>query len=305
MHKSVLLEESIENLNLSDDAIIVDATLGYAGHSSRILEKVSKGFLYSFDQDINAIEFSQHKLEKINDNFEIINSNFVNIKEELNKRNVNLVNGILFDLGVSSPQLDQSDRGFSFHQDAALDMRMNQNSDLSAYEVVNNYTYNQLVSIFLKYGEEKYSTSIARNIEKERQIKPIETTLELVEIIKKSVPEKYRREKHPARKIFQAIRIEVNDELNVCEKAMRQSLDLLDINGYLCVITFHSLEDKIVKRIFNEVSKIDSSLSKLPIIPEEYLPKFEIIANITPSTEELDENNRARSSRLRVIKRIR
>lgn len=305
MHKSVLLEESIENLNLSDDAIIVDATLGYAGHSSRILEKVSKGFLYSFDQDINAIEFSQHKLEKINDNFEIINSNFVNIKEELNKRNVNLVNGILFDLGVSSPQLDQSDRGFSFHQDAALDMRMNQNSDLSAYEVVNNYTYNQLVSIFLKYGEEKYSTSIARNIEKARQIKPIETTLELVEIIKKSVPEKYRREKHPARKIFQAIRIEVNDELNVCEKAMRQSLDLLDINGYLCVITFHSLEDKIVKRIFNEVSKIDSSLSKLPIIPEEYLPKFEIIANITPSTEELDENNRARSSRLRVIKRIR
>ncbi len=305
MHISVLLEESIKYLNLKENSTIVDCTLGYAGHSSHILKEIKKGFLFAFDQDINAINHSTKVLENIGSNFEIIKSNFVFLKEELNNRNIEKVNGILFDLGVSSPQLDQGDRGFSFHQDAKLDMRMNQDATLSAYEVVNNYTYNELVNIFYKYGEEKYSTSIARNIEKQRAIKPIETTLELVEIIKVSVPEKYRREKHPARKIFQAIRIEVNDELNVCESAMKQALDMLDINGRLCVITFHSLEDKIVKRMFNEVSSVDKTLSKLPVIPEEYLPKFKVVANISPSDTELDENNRARSSRLRVIERIR
>src|SRR5574344_364923 len=253
MHKSVLLEESIKNLNLNDNSIIVDCTLGYGGHSSYILKEIKKGFLFAFDQDIEAINSSHKRLDLIGNNYEIINTNFINIKKELEKR-TNHIDGILFDLGVSSPQLDETDRGFSFHNDAKLDMRMNQNNKLSAYEVINNYSYQQLVDIFYKYGEEKYATSIARNIEKERVNKPIKTTLELVEIIKKSVPEKYKRDHHPARKVFQAIRIEVNDELNVFEVALRDALDIVSVGGRVCVITFHSLEDKICKKIFNEVS---------------------------------------------------
>ena len=305
MHYSVLLEESIKHLNLKENSIIVDCTLGYAGHSSRVLKEIKKGFLFAFDQDDEAIKYSKEKLDKIADNYEIIRSNFVNLKEELNKRNVNEVDGILYDLGVSSPQLDNKERGFSFHADAKLDMRMDTKQKLSAYEVVNSYSYNDLVRIFRVYGEEKFATSIAKNIVTIRENKPIETTLELAEIIRNSVPEKYRREKHPARKVFQAIRIEVNNELNVFENSLNQALDLVKVGGRICVITFHSLEDRICKDIFKRVSSVDPSLKNLPIIPEEYQPKFKLVANTEPSAHELEENNRSRSARLRVIERVR
>lgn len=305
MHYSVLLEESIKHLNLKENSVIVDCTLGYAGHSSRVLKEIKKGFLFAFDQDDEAIKYSKEKLDKIASNYEIIRSNFVNLKEELNKRNINEVDGILYDLGVSSPQLDNKERGFSFHADARLDMRMDTKQKLSAYEVVNNYIYDDLVRIFRVYGEEKFATSIAKNIITTRENKPIETTLELAEIIKNSVPEKYRREKHPARKVFQAIRIEVNNELNVFENSLNQALDLVKVGGRICVITFHSLEDRICKDIFKRVSSVDPSLKNLPIIPEEYQPKFKLVANIEPSAHELEENNRSRSARLRVIERVR
>ena len=305
MHYSVLLEESIKHLNLKENSVIVDCTLGYAGHSSRVLKEIKKGFLFAFDQDDEAIKYSKEKLDKIASNYEIIRSNFVNLKEELNKRNINEVDGILYDLGVSSPQLDNKERGFSFHADARLDMRMDTKQKLSAYEVVNNYSYDDLVRIFRVYGEEKFATSIAKNIITTREDKPIETTLELAEIIKNSVPEKYRREKHPARKVFQAIRIEVNNELNVFENSLNQALDLVKVGGRICVITFHSLEDRICKDIFKRVSSVDPSLKNLPIIPEEYQPKFKLVANIEPSAHELEENNRSRSARLRVIERVR
>jgi len=304
MHISVLLNESIENLNLKEDSIVVDCTLGYAGHSSEILKKIKKGYLYCFDQDNEAISFSDEKLKQIGTNYKIINSNFVNIKEKLFEQNVSKVDGILFDLGVSSPQLDEDYRGFSFHKDAILDMRMDQTRSLCAKDVVNTYSKQDLIRIFKEYGEEKYASGIATKIVEYRKTKQIETTLELVEIIKSGVPTKYSREKHPARKVFQAIRIEVNDELEVFEKALKDSLDLLNVNGRICVITFHSLEDKICKKIFKEVSEIDSNFKNMPIIPDEYLPDFKIIGNIDPSKEELSNNNRSRSAKLRVIERI-
>ena len=300
-HKSVLLNECIENLNLKDDSVIVDCTLGYGGHSSEILKRINKGFLFAFDQDNEAILSSTERLNEIGNNYEIIKSNFVNIKQELNKRNVSKVDGILYDLGVSSPQLDEDDRGFSFHQDARLDMRMNQDSDLDAYKVVNTYSYEDLVNIFYKYGEEKYASSIAKGIIKNR---PINTTLELTEVIKENVPFSYKKDHHPSRKVFQAIRIEVNDELNVFEKSLKDSLDLLNLGGRICVITFHSLEDKICKNVFNSVSKIDDNLKQLPVIPTQYLPKFKVIKTINPSKDELNENSRARSAKLRIIERI-
>ncbi len=302
MHVSVLLKESIDSLNLKEDSIIVDCTLGYAGHSSEILKKIKKGYLYAFDQDGEAIKEAKQKLAKIGNNYKIINSNFVNLKEELNKLNVKEVDGILYDLGVSSPQLDEKERGFSFHQDARLDMRMNQNQELDAYYVVNNYEEKDLIKIFRNYGEEKYASSIAKGIVKNR---PITTTLELAQIIKDNVPFSYKKEKHPARKVFQAIRIEVNDELNVLESSLRQALDLIKVGGRISVITFHSLEDKICKRIFDEVSKLDNNLKKLPVVPLEYQPKYKIIDSITPKEEELINNNRARSAKLRIIERVR
>lgn len=303
-HKSVLLNETIDNLNIKEDGIYVDCTLGYGGHSSQILKRITRGCLFAFDQDGEAIEYSKKILGQINDNYEIINSNFVNIKEELNKRGITKVDGILFDLGVSSPQLDEGDRGFSFHKDAPLDMRMNQNQELSAKEVVNNYSLEDLTRIFYEYGEEKYSKSIATGIVKYRQNKPIETTLELVSIIQDNVPEKYRREHHPARKVFQAIRIEVNDELNVFEKALTDSIDLLNTGGRICVITFHSLEDRICKNIFKKYSEVDKVYKGLPYIPDEYKPKIKLIDKIKPSKEELEDNNRSRSSILRVIEKL-
>ena len=305
MHKSVLLNECLENLNLKEDSIIVDATLGYAGHSSCILKQIPNGYLYAFDQDATARMEANKKLKAISNNYEIIPCNFVHLKNELEKRKISKVNGILFDLGVSSPQLDDGYRGFSFHQDAILDMRMDQSQKLTAQAVVNEYSFEDLTRIFREYGEEKFASSIANKIIKYRESKKIETTLELVEIIKSSVPEKYKREKHPARKVFQAIRIEVNNELAVFEKALTDSLDIIDVKGRICVITFHSLEDRICKKIFKSVSEVDKNLKDMPIIPEEYLPKFKMVKTIEPSEEELNENNRSRSAKLRVIERVR
>ena len=301
MHISVLLKESIDNLNLKENSIVVDATLGRAGHSSEILKKIPNGFLYAFDQDEEAIIESNEKLKNIASNYKIIKSNFVNMKSELEKNNVTKVDAILFDLGVSSPQLDEDYRGFSFHHDAYLDMRMDLNNHLTAHKVVNEYSKEQLIDIFYKYGDEKFAPKIATKIIENR---PINTTLELVEVIKSAVPEKYKREKHPARKIFQAIRIEVNNELEVFDKALRDALELLNINGRICVITFHSLEDKICKNIFKSVTEIDKNLKNMPVIPDEYLPNYRIIKTIEPSKEEIEKNNRSRSAKLRIIERI-
>lgn len=303
-HKSVLLDECIENLNIKEDGIYVDATLGYAGHSSEILKRIPKGHLYGFDQDDFAIEKSNERLMGIASNYTIIRSNFCNMKEELLKLGVEKVDGILFDLGVSSVQIDDANRGFSFHQDAKLDMRMDTKKDFSAYNVINEYDYQDLVRILKDYGEEKYATSIAKNIIKARDNKNIETTFELVEIIKKSMPMKAKRDGHPARRSFQAIRIEVNRELEVLEKALDQALDLLNIGGRLCVISFQSLEDRIVKNKFKASSELLENMKKLPYVPDEYMPKYKIISKgITASCEELENNSRAHSARLRVIEK--
>ena len=306
MHYTVMKKESINGLNLKDDGVYVDATLGYAGDSSEILKRVKKGFLFAFDQDEEAIVSSQSKLEKVGQNFLIIKSNFLYMKEELEKKDVSKVDGILFDLGVSSPQLDEDYRGFSYHKNARLDMRMDRTQDLSAYEVVNEYDEKHLSDIIFRFGEEKYAKSIARNIVKERQNKKIETTFELVDIIKKSMPYKETIKSHPARQTFQAIRIEVNHELDILEEAMRKALSLLKVNGRMVVITFHSLEDRIVKDVFREVTSIPNVVKGLPDIPNEYLPDYKLINNkpIVANEKELIENNRSRSAKLRIIERI-
>lgn len=299
-HISVLLEPTISSLNIKENGIYVDCTLGYAGHSSAILKRLKKGMLYSFDQDEEARSYSENVLKNIGNNFEIIPSNFVNLKEELNKRKVKHVDGIMFDLGVSSPQLDDASRGFSFHEDAKLDMRMDRNNKLSAYEVVNNYSYEDLYKIIRDYGEEKYANKIATAICKRRSVKPINTTLELSEIISNSVPFKYKRLSHPARRTFQAIRIEVNKELSVLPKALNDAIDMLNVGGVISVITFHSLEDKICKQIFKERSKPLDFVKNLPVVPNEFLPELKVLKKIKPSKEELEENKRARSATLRV-----
>ncbi len=306
MHISVLKDELINNLNLKEDSIIVDGTLGYAGDSSIILERIKKGFLFAFDQDSEAIEYSTNVLNKIGTNFTIIKSNFVNLKQELNKRGIEKIDGAIFDLGVSSPQLDNGRRGFSYHEDARLDMRMDKDNPLDAYYVVNNYDLNDLTRIFRDYGEDKFAYQIAKKIVKQREEKPIETTLELVEVIKSAVPEKEKRKKHPAKQIFQAIRIEVNHELDVIKPTLEQALEMLNVGGRVEVITFHSLEDKIVKKYFKEVCSIDDKIKGLPNIPKEYLPDFKLVVNkaIIPTDKELENNNRARSAKLRIIERV-
>lgn len=305
-HISVLLNESISSLNLDEDSIIVDATLGYGGHSSNILDRINKGYLFAFDQDSEAIRHSTSRLNAIGTNFTIIKSNFVYMKRELEKLGVKEVDGILFDLGVSSPQLDETERGFSFHHDAKLDMRMDREQKLSAYEVVNEYSKEDLARIFYKYGEDKFANNIAKKIVEARKSKPIETTLELVEIIKTAVPMKFRKDKHPAHQIFQAIRIEVNHELDVIEPALEQALSLIKVGKRVAVITFHSLEDRIVKNYFKEKCKVDEKVKGMPNIPDEYLPDFKLVVSkaIIPSDEEIKINPRARSSKLRVIEKI-
>ena len=304
-HKSVLLDECIENLNIKEDGIYVDATLGYAGHSSEILKLIPRGHLYGFDQDDFAIEKSEERLKGISNNYTIIRSNFANMERELAKLGVDKVDGILFDLGVSSVQIDQADRGFSFHQDARLDMRMDTTQAFSAYNLVNEYDYSNLVRVLRDYGEEKFASSIAKNIIKAREKKPVETTFELVDIIKNSMPMKAKRDSHPARRSFQAIRVEVNRELEVLEEGLEQAIKILNKNGRLCVISFQSLEDRIVKSKFKSVSEVPDSMKMLPFIPEEYLPKYRVISKgIVATDSELEVNSRAHSARLRVLERI-
>ena len=303
MHYSVLLKESIEGLNIKGNGKYIDATLGYGGHSSEILKRLNdKGFLYAFDQDEEAIKYSEERLSKISNNYKVVYSNFKNMKDYIKES----VDGIVFDLGVSSPQLDDPKRGFSFHNDAPLDMRMDKNNPLTAYKVVNEYPLEKLIDIFFCYGEEANAKSIAKRIVLEREKKKIETTLELAEIIKDSVPISYRNAGHPARKVFQAIRIEVNHELEILESSIKDAFMLLSPHGRLSIITFHSLEDRIVKNVFKELSS-DSELAKgLPIVPDEYKAKGKLITKkpILPSDEELKENNRSRSAKLRILEKL-
>ncbi len=303
-HISVLLNESIEALNLKEDSIIIDATLGFGGHSSNILKRIKKGKLFAFDQDSEAIGYSTNLLGKVGTNFTIIKSNFCKMKEKLNEEGITEVDGVLFDLGVSSVQLDEKERGFSYHQDAPLDMRMDQSSNFSAYNVVNEYTKEELTNIFTRYGESKFSANIARKIVEYRENKNIETTLELVEIIKSAVPMKFRIKKHPAKQIFQAIRIEVNHELDVLEVALKEATSLLKVGGRVVVITFHSLEDRIVKNYFKELSYVDPKIKGMPNIPASMLPDFKVIKGAKPTKEEIEYNRRSRSARLRIIERI-
>lgn len=298
MHISVLLNESIESLNIKGNGKYIDATLGYAGHSSEILRRLEKeGFLFAFDQDEEAVKFSTEKLNKINSNFKIFHTNFKNMKEYIDEK----VDGILFDLGVSSPQLDETERGFSYHNDAPLDMRMDKRQKLTAYDVVNNYDIEKLIKIFYEYGEEKYSRNIAREIIKNR---PINTTLELAEIIKSSVPEKYRNSAHPARKVFQAIRIEVNQELEILEQALLDAFSLLNSGGRISAITFHSLEDRIVKNVFKKLTEEDEVSKKLPTTKTNQKAKLITKKPIIPSEKELEKNRRSRSAKLRIIEKI-
>lgn len=303
MHYSVLLNESIDLLNIKENGIYVDCTLGYAGHSKEILKRLKNGFLYAFDQDMEAIKYSEEELKKISNNFEIIHANFSSLKSELKKRGIDHVDGILFDLGFSSPQIDNESRGFSFMKDAALDMRMDQTNKKSAYDVVNNYNLEDLTNIFYKYAEEKYSRSIAKNIISSR---PINTTLELVDVIKKSVPVSYALTRHPERVIFQAIRIEVNNELGVLESTLPDAINLLNKDGRIAVITFHSLEDRIVKHIFKSNSEVPDIVKGLPDIPDGYKPKIKLINKkpIVASDREINENSRSKSAKLRVIERV-
>lgn len=304
-----MLHETIDMLDVKPDGIYVDATLGGAGHSEYLLSKLSeKGHLYAFDQDQNAINNAQKRLAPYIEKGMVtfIKDNFRHLKDRLHDLGVTEIDGICYDLGVSSPQLDQRERGFSYKKDAPLDMRMNQEANLTAYEVVNHYDYHELVRIFFKYGEDKFSKQIARKIEQAREQKPIETTTELAEIIKSAKPAKELKKKgHPAKQIFQAIRIEVNDELGAADESIQQAMDMLALDGRISVITFHSLEDRLTKQLFKEASTVEVPKG-LPFIPDDLKPKMELVSRkpILPSKEELEANNRSHSAKLRVARKI-
>lgn len=304
-HKSVLLNEAIDNLNIKPDGIYVDMTLGGGGHSSKILEKLTTGHLYAFDQDDYAIKRAKERLDKISSNYTIIKSNFKFIKEKLNELGIDKIDGVLYDLGVSSFQFDIPERGFSYNYDAYLDMRMNQDQELDAYKIVNTYSFNDLCYIFDRYGEEKFSRQIARKIEERRNTKPIETTFELVDVIKSALPQKVLNSKgHPAKQVFQALRIAVNDELRVFEYSILDAISMLNGGGYAVVITFHSLEDRICKNVFKDASSVNVPkglpLANIPSAPYELITKHPIL----PTEEELEYNNRAHSAKMRVLKKI-
>ncbi|QLL71680.1 16S rRNA (cytosine(1402)-N(4))-methyltransferase RsmH [Ligilactobacillus salivarius] len=309
-HITVLLNEAVDGLNIKPDGTYVDCTLGGGGHSGLILSKLSEnGKLYSFDQDITAINFNKDKFKEENElgKINFIKSNFRNISEELNKRNILGVDGILYDLGVSSPQFDNADRGFSYNYDAPLDMRMDQSQSLTARDVVNDWSYEQLVRIFFRYGEEKFAKSITRRIEKVRQQTPIETTGQLVDLIKEAIPAKARRKGgHPAKKTFQAIRIAVNDELGALEESLEQALDLLNPGGRISVITFQSLEDRLVKVMFKQKTSLPELPPGLPVIPDSQKVEYKLITRkpIVPSEDEITHNNRAHSAKLRIIEKL-
>lgn len=309
-HVTVLLNEAVAGLNIRPDGTYVDATLGGGGHSSAILNQLTTGRLYSFDQDQTAIRYNQQHLKKFIDDGRsiLIEDNFRNLGTALAKNGVKSVDGIVYDLGVSSPQFDDAQRGFSYKLDAPLDMRMNQQQAFSAMNVVNEWPYEKLVKILYRYGEERFAKQIARKIERRRESKPIKTTFELVDVIKEAIPAAARRHGgHPAKKTFQAIRIAVNDELGALEDSLEQALELLNVGGRISVITFQSLEDRLVKTMFHEkVSLADELPPGLPVIPPEMQPKFKLINKkpILPSQEELANNHRAHSAKLRIIERI-
>lgn len=303
LHYSVLKNEVIDALNINENGIYVDATIGYAGDAKEILKKIKNGYLYGFDQDEEAIKYSTLELSKIGNNFKLFNTNFVNMKNVFLENNIGLVDGIIFDLGFSSPQIDNAKRGFSFMNDGPLDMRMS-NKGKSAKDIIDNYKYEELYDIFYKYGEEKLSKVIAKKIVDER--KNINSTMDLVNVIQGAVGANYFYKEHPERRIFQAIRIEVNDELKVLEKVLPDAINLLKKGGRLCVITFHSLEDRIVKNIFKKYSEVDEIVKGMVDIPDEYKPLIKIINKkvIVASTKELEENSRSASAKLRIIERI-
>ena len=309
-HKPILLNEVIEGLDIKSDGVYLDLTLGRAGHSKEILKRLSlNGLLIGIDQDEEAISYSRVELSKISNRYKIVKSNFSNIKNILSDLNISTLDGALFDLGVSSPQFDEDYRGFSYRFNNKLDMRMDLSSSLTAYDVVNTYSFKELLRVFKEYGEDKYSYNIAKNIVKERDIKPIVTTFDLVDIIKRSKPLKeLNKVGHPAKQIFQAIRIEVNNELNVLKKALEDVINSLNINGRVCVITFHSLEDRIVKNLFKKYSVVEGNrfndFKKAKDIEEANFIEVNKKV-IVPSEEEIINNPRSKSAKLRILKRVR
>lgn len=308
-HETVLLNEAVKGLNIKPDGIYVDCTLGGGGHSSKILEQLTTGHLYSFDQDEVAIQYNREHLKKYIDEGKVtfIRSNFRNITEELNEMGIYSVDGILYDLGVSSPQFDDASRGFSYQHDARLDMRMDQRNPLDAWKIVNEWPYEKLVKIFFRYGEEKFSKQVARAIERNRDKQAIDTTEQLVEIIKQGIPAAARRHGgHPAKKVFQALRIAVNDELGALEESLEKSIELINVRGRVSIITFQSLEDRLVKIMYKEKTTIEDLPNGLPIIPDYMKPDYKLVNRkpILPSDEEVKENHRAHSAKLRIIERI-
>ncbi|MEB7073055.1 16S rRNA (cytosine(1402)-N(4))-methyltransferase RsmH [Staphylococcus epidermidis] len=303
-HVSVMLNETIDYLNIKEDGVYVDCTLGGAGHALYLLNQLNdKGRLIAIDQDLTAIENAKEVLKEHLHKVTFVHNNFRELTNILNELEIDKVDGIYYDLGVSSPQLDVPERGFSYHNDAKLDMRMDQTQSLSAYEVVNQWSYEALVKIFYRYGEEKFSKQIARRIEAHREQQSIETTLELVDVIKEGIPAKARRKGgHPAKRVFQAIRIAVNDELSAFEDSVEQAIECVKVGGRISVITFHSLEDRLCKQIFQEFEKGPDVPRGLPVIPEAYTPKLKRVNRkpITATDDDLNENNRARSAKLRV-----
>ena len=308
-HTTVLLHETVDGLNIRPDGIYVDCTLGGAGHSEYLVKQLSdEGHLFCFDQDETAIGHAKEMLKDYIHRITFIHANFKDIKMELEERGIQKVDGILYDLGVSSPQLDTPERGFSYHNDAPLDMRMDQSASLSAYEVVNDWSFEDLVRIFHRYGEEKFSKQIARKIEAARNKAPIETTAQLVECIKDGIPAFARRTGgHPAKRVFQAIRIAVNDELGAAETSLQDAITLLAPKGRISVITFHSLEDRLCKTIFKEAASLPELPPNFPVIPSGREPVLKLITRkpILPSEEELAHNNRSRSAKLRIAEKIR
>lgn len=307
-HKSVFLNEAVDGLNIKTDGIYVDCTLGGAGHSEFIASKLQgSGRLISFDQDEDAIKFAKERLKNYEDKVILVKANFKNVKHELNQLGIFYVDGILFDLGVSSPQLDVGDRGFSYSIDAPLDMRMDRASDLTASDVVNYWDEEKIAEIIFKYGEERFAKRIARNISDYRKSKKIEGTIELAEIIKNSIPAATRRTgPHPARRTFQAIRIAVNDELNILESALEDSIELLNIKGRISVITFHSLEDRICKKTFVKHAQGCICPPDFPVCTCNKKPSIKIITRkpIIPSPAELEGNPRSRSAKLRIAEKL-
>ena len=304
-HISVLKEELVSNLNIKADGIYIDCTLGFGGHSSEILKKLSTGHLYAFDKDINAIEYSNSFLTSINDRFTLFNESFDNLKQRCEDLNIK-PDGILFDLGVSSVEIDDPDRGFSYMHDGPLDMRMDQSSSLTAEIVVNEYKKEDLVRIFREYGEERHAQKIVEEIIKIREEERISRTIDLVRIIDRCYPYREKRNSHPAKKVFQALRIEVNNELNEFKNTLIDALEILNPGGRICVITFHSLEDRICKNIFKQYTDIDPVVKGMPNIPDNMLPDYKLITRspIIPTDKEMKVNSRSKSAKLRVIERI-